>query len=141
MSETADILRYAARIISERGLHTGPHFAHADGSLDICAAIYLAAYGKQPAEFETDEDYSTTLIELSYEARQAIKALSASLPTEPPTVESAPGYEEPSHLEHVSRWASTGQFPDEQPPTAAEVTDHLVRTADALDSPPQSLAA
>lgn len=141
MSEIADILRYTARILAERGIHTGPQFAAPDGSLDICAAIYLAAYGKQPAEFETDEDYSTTVIELSYEARQAIKALSASLPTEPPTVESAPGYEEPSHLEHVSRWASTGQFPDEQPPTLTEVINHLARAADALDSTPQSLAA
>jgi hypothetical protein len=140
MPETANILRYAARILTERGLHTSHQFAAPDGSLDICAAIYIAAYGKEPLEFATDEDFSAELIQLSYDAMDAIKALSASLPTEPPTIEVAPGYEEPSHLEHVSRWASDGQFPDEEPPTQAAVIEVLQRTADALDTE-QALAA
>ncbi|MFF9787100.1 DUF6197 family protein [Streptomyces nigrescens] len=140
MPDTANILRYTARIISERGLHTGPQFAHPDGSLDICAAIYLAAHGKQPDDFATDEERSTTFIECSADAMQAIQAVSASLETTPPVTEITPGHEVPNHIEHVSNWASRRTAFRRRPPTTARVMYQLNVAADAIDAQ-QTLAA
>lgn len=140
MSETASILRYTARILTERGLHTGDQFAAPDGSLDICAAIYVAAHGKQLNVFSFDETLSIGFLECSAEAMQAIRVLSAGLDTEPCVTPIVPGHEVPDYIEHLSNWAATIPAFGTRQPTAAEVIQHLVRTADALDTP-QALAA
>lgn len=140
MPETAAILRYTARILTERGLHTGDQFAAPDGSLDICAAIYVAAHGKDLKVFTFDEDLSIRFIECSAPAMEAIKAVSHGLDTEPCVVPIAPGHEVPDHIEHVSNWAATIPVFGTRQPTTAEVIGQLLRTADTLDAP-QTLAA
>lgn len=140
MPETAAILRYAARILTERGLHTGDQFAAPDGSLDICAAIYVAAHGKELKVFAFDEDYSIGFIECSADAMQAIRAVSNGLDTEPCVTPIAPGHEVPNYIEHVSNWAATIPVFGTRQPTTAEVIGRILRTADALDTP-QHLAA
>ncbi|MEU8682941.1 hypothetical protein [Streptomyces sp. NPDC048611] len=140
MPETAAILRYAACILTERGLHTGDQFAAPDGSLDICAAIYLAAHGKQLRVFTFDEDLSIGFIECSAPAMQAIRAVSDHLDTPPCVVPIAPGHEVPDYIEHVSNWAATAAVFATRPPTTAEVIGRLLRTADTLDTP-RALAA
>lgn len=135
MPSTARILRDAAGLISEYGLHTGEQFAqHGTDALDICAAIYVSATETLPAEFYADEVTSLALIEASADAMQAIRALSAALDTEVCTTEIAPGYEVPDYIEHVSNWAATAPVFVDRPPTATEVIGRLVRTAHALDA-------
>lgn len=140
MPETADILRYTARILNERGLHTGDQFAAPDGSLDICAAVYVAAHGKQLNVFAFDEDLSIGFIECSAEAMQAIRAISDALDTTPCVTPIVPGHEVPDYIEHVSNWAATIPVFGTRQPTTAEVIGRLTHTADALDRP-QALAA
>ncbi|BCK73957.1 hypothetical protein Srufu_079100 (plasmid) [Streptomyces libani subsp. rufus] len=140
MPETADILRYAARILTERGLHTGDQFAAPDGSLDICAAIYIAAHGKQLQVFAFDEDYSIGFIECSAPAMAAIQAVSRGLDTAPCVTTVAPGHDVPDYIEHVSNWAATTPVFAARPPTTSEVIGRLHRTAAALDTP-RALAA
>lgn len=140
MSETADILRYTGRIISERGLRTKRQFAGPDGSLILVAAIYVATHGKQPDVFEFDEDLSITFIASSPDAMQAIRAFSDALDTEPPVTEIAPGHEVPDYIEHVSHWAESGTAFCKRPPTTTRVMYQLNVAADTLDAQ-QTLAA
>lgn len=140
MPETAEILRYAARILTERGLHTGDQFAAPDGSLDICAAIYIAAHGKQLNVFAFDEDLSIGFIECSAPAMQAIRAVSDELDTAPCITPIAPGHDVPDYIEHVSNWAATVPLFATRQPTTSEVIGRILRTADHLDAP-RTLAA
>ncbi|MFI0156152.1 DUF6197 family protein [Streptomyces lydicus] len=140
MPETADILRYAARILTERGLHTGDQFAAPDGSLDICAAIYIAAHGKQLRVFTFDEDLSIGFIECSAPAMAAIRAVSDHLDSTPCFTPIAPGVVVSDYIEHVSNWAATIPLFGTRQPTTAEVIGQLLHTADALDTP-HTLAA
>lgn len=141
MPETASILRAAAQLITDHGLHTGNQFAHPDGPLDMCAAIYLAAHGTIPAEFYTDEITSLALIEASAPAMAAIRAVSDSLESAPCTTPVAPGHEVPDHLEHVANWAATTPIGRTAPPTEAEVVGRLIRVADQLAPRPARPAA
>ncbi|MEV4975600.1 DUF6197 family protein [Streptomyces scopuliridis] len=131
---TPTILRRAAHIVTNRGLHTGDQFAASrHGALDACAAIYVAAHGfPVPPEFYTDEIASIRLIECSATAMQAISAISQSLDTEPCFIEIAPGHTVPEHIEHVSNWAATAPIGSKVPPTTSEVIGRLLRTADHL---------
>ena len=140
MSETASILRYTARIITERGLHTGDQFEALDGSLDICAAIYVAAHGRALNVFRFAEDLSIGFIECSAPAMAAIRAVSDALDSAPCVTPICPGHEVPDYLEHVSNWAATVPLFGTRQPTTAEVIDRLLHTADALDTT-QPLAA
>ncbi|MFJ8677175.1 hypothetical protein [Streptomyces sp. NPDC093589] len=137
MSETAEIRAYMARIIRERGLHTGRHFIGPNGAVSISAAAFLAAHGYEPDSFRTDEDLAATLISCSAPAMQAIKAISGDLDTAPAFDVIAPGYETDDHIEHVEHWASTPQFRDEQPPSLNQVIGRVLRTNDI----PRTLAA
>ncbi|MFD8384284.1 hypothetical protein ACFV2X_38180 [Streptomyces sp. NPDC059679] len=141
MPSTAHILRETARILTRQGLHTGSQFAgpsvgfsSLDGPLDVCAAIYVAATGKGPAEFQRDELASIRLIECSAPAMQAIRAISDALDSEPSMDQLDRGVEVPNRIEHVSNWASTRAVGEKTPPTADEVIGRILRTADALDS-------
>ncbi|MEW1754150.1 hypothetical protein [Streptomyces angustmyceticus] len=137
MSDTADIRSYMARIITERGFHTGPNFVGPDGAVSIGAAAFLAAHGWEPDSFRTDEDLSVILISCSAPAMQAIKAISADLDTEPSFIRITEDHDVPDYIEHVERWASTPQFRDEQPPRIDQVIGRIVRTNDT----PRALAA
>uniref|UniRef100_UPI0030E44FC4 DUF6197 family protein n=1 Tax=Streptomyces tubercidicus TaxID=47759 RepID=UPI0030E44FC4 len=142
MSETARILHQAARLIGTYGLHTGAQFAGPSDSfgslhapLDACAAIYIAAEGKGPSVFQHDEDASVRLIECSAPAMQAIRALSDALDTEPPYIQITDDHTVAEYVQHVSRWASSPVFSDEQPPSTSEVIGRILRTAEAIDAP------
>lgn len=137
MPETADTRAYMARIITERGLHTGPNFVGPDGAVSICAAAFLASHGWEPEPFRTDENLAVILISCSAPAMQAIKAISADLGTQPSVTPITDDHDVPDHIEHVERWASTPQFPDEQPPTVDQVIGRILHTNDA----PHTLAA
>lgn len=142
MPDTARILREAARLITRQGLHTGTQFAgpsngfsSLDGPLDVCAAIYIAATGKAPSEFQRDEVTSLAIIGASASAMQAIRALSDDLDTEPSTIPITEDHAVPDHIEHVSNWAATAPIgKDTVPPTPAEVVGRILRTADTLDA-------
>lgn len=133
MPETADILDRTAKLLHREGLHTGEQFAGKDGALDVCAAIYLAAEGRIPPEFYTDEDASLLLIGCSAKAMLAIQAISAVLDTEPCVTVICPGHEVPDYIEHVSHWAATRAPLAETPPTVSEVIGRILRAADHLD--------
>jgi len=143
MPETARILRAAAQNLTWRGLHTGDQFASPTGALDVCAAIYTAAHGTIPHEFHTDEVASIALIEASAPAMAAIRAVSASLESEPCTTEICPGHEVPDYIEHVSNWAATAPINHTEPPTESEVIGRLYRLSHQLAAtvPPQRPAA
>ncbi|MEU7435698.1 MULTISPECIES: hypothetical protein [Streptomyces] len=134
MLETAAILRYAARILTERGLHTGDQFAAPDGSLDICAAIYVAAHGKELKVFAFDEDYSIGFIECSAPAMAAIRAMSDHLDSAPCFTPIAPGVVVSDYIEHVSNWAATIPVFGTRLLTTDEVIGRILRTADTLDA-------
>lgn len=120
-------LRTAALVLDDLGLHTGDHFASNEGPLDISAAIFRAVTNRTPNCFLSDDDQAILLIQTNEPAMEAIRALSASLPTEPPT---DPETGQDDHIEHLAWWASYA--PDGLAvPTLTEVIGRLVRTADA----------
>ncbi|MDX5526127.1 hypothetical protein PV677_36265 [Streptomyces sp. DE06-01C] len=129
-SSTGTILRTAAHILNYHGLHTGKQFATHDGRLDITAAIFRAATGKTPNCFLTDENASLLQIQVCEPAMDAIRMVSAVLPTEPST-DPAAGRDD--HIEHVSNWAGPIR-PGADAPTHPEVIGVLLRAAQAADS-------
>ena len=133
-SSTGTILRTAAQILNWSGLHTGDQFATNNGQLDVCAAIYRAVTGSTPNCFLTDEDMALLLIETNAVVMEAIRMVSAVLPTQPCTTEIAPGYDVPDFIEHVSNWACTAPVFSDQPPTVSEVLGVLRRAADTADN-------
>ncbi|MFJ1993026.1 DUF6197 family protein [Streptomyces asiaticus] len=140
-SSTGTILRTTRGIVSFRSLWTGEQFAapgyrfrSLEAPLDLSAAIYAATTGTVPDCFFTDEDMALLLIETNAPVMEAIRMVSAVLPTQPPTTEIAPGYEVPDYVEHVSNWAATAPVFADQPPTTAEVIDVLERAADTADN-------
>lgn len=143
MPETARILRYTTRIISERGLRTRRNFVGPTGDIALSAAIYLAAHGKELNVFRFDEDLSIGFIQCSAPAMQAIRAISNALGTEPPVTEITARHEVPDHIEHIEHWTAHGTTFDKHAPTTARVMALLERTADALDAAgaPHTLAA
>lgn len=134
-SSTGTILRTAAQLLHEFGLHTGEQFADNDtGRLDVCAAIYRAVTGSTPNCFLTDEDMALLLIGSNPDVWDAIRMVSAVLPTPPCTTPIAPGYEVPDYVEHVSNWACTTPVFGDRPPTTAEVIGVLLRAASTADN-------
>jgi hypothetical protein len=133
-SSTGTILRTTRDIVSYYGLWTGEHFATPDGRLDLSAAIYRAVTGSTPNCFLDDEDMALLLIESNPDVIDAIRMVSAVLPTQPCTTEIVPGYEVPDYVEHVSNWASTAPVLAQQPPTVSEVIGVLTRAADTADN-------
>lgn len=133
-TSTGTILRTAAHILNYYGLHTGRQFASVDGRLDITAAIFRAATGKTPNCFLTDEDTALLQIQVCEPAMDAIRMLSAVLPTLPPT---DPGTGTDDHIEHICHWVTkpvwTGNA-DDQPPTTPEVIGTILRAAQAADT-------
>ncbi|MFF1916183.1 hypothetical protein ACFVYE_32270 [Streptomyces sp. NPDC058239] len=133
-TSTGTILRTAAHVLNYYGLHTGKQFASADGRLDICAAVFRAATGKTPNCFLTDEDAALLQIQVCEPAMDAIRMLSAVLPTLPPT-DLNTGADD--HIEHVCHWAMTPVWTgnaDDQPPSMPEVIGAVLRAAQAADA-------
>ncbi|MEU6016924.1 hypothetical protein ABZ826_23605 [Streptomyces sp. NPDC047515] len=134
MSSTGTVLRTTAHVLNYFGLHTGPQFATIDGRLDITAAIFRAVTGKTPNCFLTDEDYSLLQIQSCEPAMDAIRMLSAVLPTEPP-VDLVTGLDD--YIEHVCHWAMTPVWTgngDDQAPTMPEVIGAILRAAQTADA-------
>lgn len=127
MHTTATTLRRTADTLTTRGLWTGPHFTGPDGTPSITAAIYLAIYGTLPAVFATDDDLALLVLRGDTQAMDAIRALSAALPTEPPATDGTD-----DHIEHLEAWASTPAIGDTNPPSTSEVIGRILRTADTL---------
>ena len=123
MHVTATDLQATASLLSRTGLHAGAQFAHPDGSLDICAAAYVAVRGHIPDVFYDDELTSIRLIEANPRAMAAIKAISAVLGSQPCETKNAAGLYEPDYIEHVSNWAATPPIRQKQPPTLSDVLD------------------
>ncbi|MFJ2752754.1 hypothetical protein [Streptomyces sp. NPDC087297] len=135
---TAAHLRRAVDHLERHGLHTGHHFAASDGSLDICAALYLGATHVLPDAFRTDDEAALALIKSSTWAMNAIRAVYDTLgPTV--TIPESDGPDEV--IDRVSHWAATAPDRHSQPPTRTEVMGRLLRTADALDQQATPLAA
>lgn len=128
---TAHVLEQAACLLHLNGLHTGDQFAVPGprGALDICAAVYIAAEKRTPPQFHTDECTSLVIIESSEPAMAAIRAISASLDTEPCETDGQPDY-----IEHVSNWAATPAPFHTEPPSTSEVIGRILRAANALAS-------
>ncbi|WP_448333534.1 DUF6197 family protein [Streptomyces sp. DSM 41534] len=133
-SSTGTILRTTREVVSYYGIWTGEQFATNDGRLDLSAAIYRAVTGETPNCFLTDEDMALLLIETNAPVMEAIRMVSAVLPTQPCTTEISPGYEVPDYVEHVSNWAAAAPVFADQPPTTAEVIGVLTRAADTADN-------
>ncbi|MEU9849299.1 hypothetical protein [Streptomyces sp. NPDC047985] len=131
MSSTGTVLRTTAHILNYYGLHTGTQFATVDGRLDITAAIFRAVTGRTPNCFLTDEDHSLLQIRMCEPAMDAIRMLSAVLPTQPPT---DPDTGLDDHIEHVTHWATTPTWPDQNAPTTSEVIGAILRAAQAADA-------
>lgn len=133
-SSTGTVLRTTRDIVNYYGLWTGDQFATNDGRLDLVAAIYRAVTGSTPNCFLTDEDMALLLIETNAVVMDAVRMVSAVLPTQPCTTEVAPGYEVPDYVEHVSNWACTAPVFSTRPPTVSEVIGVLDRAADTADA-------
>ncbi|MGS2592081.1 DUF6197 family protein [Streptomyces hebeiensis] len=133
MSSTGTILRTAAQLLNYHGLHTGDHFASNTGQLDLNAAIFRAVTGKTPNAFLTDDDQALLLITTNEPAMDAIRMLSAVLPTEPPTDDET-GLD--NHIEHLAWWASYAPNPDRgwPAPTVSEAIGALHRAAQTADT-------
>lgn len=132
-SSTGTILRTTREIVLYFGLWTGEQFASHDGRLDLSAAIYRAVTGSTPNCFLTDEDMALLLIESNPDVIDAIRMVSAVLPTPPCTTEIVPGHEVPDYVEHVSNWACTTPVFADRAPTTSEVIGVLLRAADTAD--------
>ncbi|MFE4915890.1 hypothetical protein ACFRCX_30775 [Streptomyces sp. NPDC056652] len=129
MSSTATVLYTAAELLNHYGLHTGDHFASTNGHLDINAAIFRAVTGSAPNCFLDNDDRALLLIQTNEPAMEAIRALSAALPTEPPT---DPETGADDYIEHLAGWATTAPIGHGAPPTELEVIGVIVRAANGL---------
>ncbi|WP_042174626.1 hypothetical protein [Streptomyces sp. NBRC 110035] len=136
MATTAMNLHVMAAYANLHGIHTGDQFATGD-RLDICAIAYVVAKDcPAPPVFYTDECASLDLIEASEPAMDAIRAISASLHSEPCETNGQPDY-----IEHVSNWAATRAPFSSAPPTPSEVIGRILRAALALDTDRPSAVA
>ncbi|MFM9373322.1 hypothetical protein [Streptomyces sp. Da 82-17] len=138
ISSTGTILQLAAEIYSARGGHDGPHFASPDGHLDPVAAIYRATTGRTPWSLQHDDEAALLLLAYNEPAMDAIRWLSAVLPTLPPDTDGTPDHIE--HVTHLASYAALGQPPARH----NDVVGNLLRaaaTADALDYVPAQRAA
>lgn len=135
MPTTAGTLRRAAHLINNRGLHTGTQFADQDtNTLDVSAAIFIAAENTTPAEFYTDEATSLEIIAASAATMTALRIMSSVLDTDPNVTPITPGHDVPDYIEHVSNWAATTPVWGTQPPSTAEVVGAILRAAQAADT-------
>jgi len=130
MPTAATTLRTAAHLLNHFGLHTGDHFAANGGGLSVSAVIYRAVTFSTPNAFLTDQAAAVALIRGNAPAMNAIRVLSDCLDTHPPTDIDT---DEPDHIEHISYWAATPAIGETNPPTISEVTDRILRAADAAD--------
>lgn len=128
MNHIPQVLRAAARLINEHGLHTGTQFVGPDGSYDLAAAIYHAGAMVLPDAFRTDAATALTLIKSCERAMDAIRAFYSTLQAAYPEVHS-----DDEVIDTVSVWAEKGDWgPEQQPPTTSEVIGRLLRLADTL---------
>ncbi|MFF4409896.1 hypothetical protein [Streptomyces sp. NPDC001404] len=124
-------LRSAATLLGEHGLHTGDRFVAADGSLDVCAALYQGATGGSlPDAFRTDDTAAIGLIKASTWTMAAIRAVYDSLGPEA-TIPDEDGPDEV--IDRVIYWAATAPDAHSQPPTRLEVMGRLLRVANSLE--------
>lgn len=126
MPDTARILLKTADVITEFGLWTGEHFATDDGHLSITAAIFRAAAGYVPNAFLTNEDTALRIIRNHPGTMAAVRHLSASLGTEPPTDDTT-GL--PDHIEHIERYAAEPAIGETRRPSEHQVVGRLLRAA------------
>ena len=133
MRSTSHTLRLTAHLIVHRGLHTGEQFTDPrTGSLDVCAAAYLATERYDlperlniPDVFLTDEGHARDLIEANPQAMNVIRAISAAIHNyEVPDSNGRPDY-----IEHVSNWAATTPIGETRPPSTSEVIGCILRAA------------
>jgi len=143
MSSTGLVLATTQDIVNYHGLvTTGWHFANRDGRLHLAAALYRAVTGTTPDSFYTRPQMALLLIESNETVMEAIRWISAVLPTEPPT-DMDTGADD--HLEHLDRWLGEEDFFTGRRPNVSDVIGVLIRaeqTADTLtDVPAPRLAA
>jgi hypothetical protein len=127
--ETVSTLLAAAVLIDHFGLHTGDHLASTNGRLSINAAIFRATTRSTPNCFLYNDDLALLLIQTNEPAMEAIRALSAALPTEPPF---DPETGADDHIEHLAGWVTIAPIGHSAPPTELEVIGRILRTAKGL---------
>jgi hypothetical protein len=133
MSSTGTVLRTTQQIVNYHGLiaETYPHFAHHDGRLHLAAAVFRAVTGKVPHAFFADFSKALLLIETNETVMDALRWLSAVLPTQPPH---DPYTGKDDHLEHISTWLEEPDFFLQRRPNVSDVIGALERAAQAADT-------
>ncbi|MGW5529467.1 hypothetical protein [Streptomyces xanthochromogenes] len=135
MSSTGCILRTAQTLASYYGLTTQtmaehPHLATLDGRLHPAATIYRAVTGTTPNAFLTDQNMATALIVANPSVMEALRWLSACLPTQPPGDDDTGD----DHLEHLITWWDETDFFLGRRPNTPDFIGLLARAAQAADT-------
>jgi hypothetical protein len=133
MSSTGTVLRTTRQILNYQGLisETYPHFAHHDGRLHLAAAVFRAATGKTPNAFHDNFPQAVLLIQTNETVMDALRWISAVLPTEPPH---DPDLGSDDYLEHISTWLEEPDFFLQRRPNTSDVIGVLERAAQAADT-------
>ncbi|GAA2770597.1 hypothetical protein XF35_39135 [Streptomyces platensis subsp. clarensis] len=133
MSETARLLRAAQQVLHEHGLLDSDlgNFADPDGRLDIVAAIYRAATGTTPDCFINAPKIARQLIDANELVTDAIRWVSAVLPTYP-SHDQGTGIDD--HIEHLAFWVLEPDFFLDRCPNTSDAIGVLGRAAQTADA-------
>jgi hypothetical protein len=133
MFSTGLVLSTTCSVIYDHGIYRdGPELAAADGRLHVATAVYRAVTGATPASSRTWPALAQTLIESNPVVMDAIRWISAVLPSMPP-IDTATGADD--YLAHLDRWLDETDSLTGRRPNVFDVIGVLVRaeqTADAL---------
>lgn len=110
-------------------------------ALSVEAALFRATTGRIPAAFTRDSDTAELLISTNETVQDALRWISAVLPTDAPH---DPDTGLDDHLEHIRTWVTTEDFFTGRLPEVFTVVGVLLRAKQAVDTlaePPAARAA
>ncbi|MEV3996664.1 hypothetical protein AB0K62_13440 [Streptomyces halstedii] len=130
-TSTGTVLSVAGQLLNYFSLERTTLINDTREALSIEAALYRATTGNTPRSFTRDQAAADLLIETNETVRDALRWISAVLPTDAPH-DPATGIDD--HLEHIRTWVSTPDFFTGRIPEVDEVLRVIARAQQAAES-------
>ncbi|MEV6165770.1 hypothetical protein AB0L71_28425 [Streptomyces sp. NPDC052052] len=130
-TSTGTILDVAGQLLSYFGLERDSLVTPAREALSIEAALFRAVTGRIPTAFTRDPKTAELLLETNEPTQDALRWISAVLPTNAPH---DPDTGIDDHLEHIRTWVTTADFFTGALPEPFEVLRVLDRAKQAAET-------
>lgn len=140
-SSTGTVIDVATQLLNYFPLERNALINPNREALSVEAALFRAATGRIPNAFTSDPDRAELLIATNETVQDALRWISAVLPTDPPH-DPETGID--NHLEHIRTWVSTEDFFTGELPevfTVVGVMRRAKQAADTLAAPPAARTA